>query len=42
MLKQIAHALTIETRLVAALVGLALVTIIAALMGASAMEGMKA
>lgn len=42
MLRQIALAITIEPRLVAALVALALVTIIAALMGASVMEGMKA
>lgn len=42
MLRQIAHALTMEPRLVAALVGLALVAIIAALMGASIMEGKPA
>lgn len=42
MFKHIAHALTMEPRLVAALVGLTLVTIIAALMGASVMEGKPA
>lgn len=42
MPRLIALAFAREPRLVAALVGLALVTIIAALMGASVMEGMKA
>jgi len=41
MLRQIALAIAQEPRLVAALVGLALVAIIAALMGASVMEGAR-